>query len=223
MVFAFKVSHPNFSKLMEQAEADIARGAMRAMDRATVDVKDELAAQMVQAGFSARFSKAWDRTVYPNKGKVSINPAGFVESKAPEIMDAFTRGATIRPVNGSRYLWIPTKNVPRRRGRVSIGGKNLRGGTMTPEEVEDRFGDFVIVPVKGGGLIAFVHAIRARNNQTERRSTGRRRAQGRQDRLVPMFSLRRTVRMPKLLDLNIPAERGAASFVRYLSEELSKS
>ncbi|WP_347270987.1 DUF6441 family protein [Rhizorhabdus histidinilytica] len=222
MAFDFKVSHPDFDKLMKETEDDIARATMRAMDRATVDVKDELAAQMVQAGFSVRFSRAWDRAVYPNKGKVSINPAGYVKSKAPEIIDAFTRGATIRPINGSRYLWIPTKNVPKARRRVLRAGGIARGGALSPEEVEDRFGDFIYLHEKGGGLGAYVEAIRGLNNRSERRATKRRHAQGRKQRLVKMFSLQRVVRMPKLLNLNDPAERGASAFIRYLPEELSK-
>lgn len=222
MVFNFNVSQPDFAKLIADTEAGVARAAMRAMERATVDVKDDLSAQMVQAGFSARFSKAWDRTVYPTGGKVSQNPAGFVKSKAPEIVDAFTRGATIRPVRGGRYLWIPTPNAPKARRRVLRAGGIARGGAMTPEEVEDRFGAFVYLHEKGGGLGAYVDAIRSRNGRSERQATRGRIAQGRDKRLVKMFTLVRTVRMPKLLDLAVPAERGAAAFAGYLSEELGK-
>jgi len=222
MVFNFKVSQADFSKVIEGIEDGVARATMRAMDRATVDVKADLGAQMTQAGFSARFSKAWDRNVYPASGRLSLNPAGYVKSKAPEIIDAFTRGATIRPVHGSRYLWIPTKNVPRARRRVLGGGGIARAGALTPSEVEDRFGDFIYLHEKGGGLGAYVEAIRGRNGRSERRATAGRLAQGRDRRLVRMFSLRKSVRMPKLLDLSQPAELGASAFVNYLSDELGK-
>jgi hypothetical protein len=123
----------------------------------------------------ARLSRTWQSEVYP-KNKNSLSPAGFVYSKAPKIIDAFSRGATIRPVNGAKYLWLPTKNVPRK-------GRNRK---MTPDEVDSLYNaEFVILPSKRRGvLLAFIPVIAARSGRGFRQATKGRLKQGRKAQMT---------------------------------------
>lgn len=209
---------------MSDVEGKLAAASTRAMKRATRDdLLVGLRGQIIQAGMGQRLANTWRGKVYPEKGN-SLTPTGYVWSNAPDIIDAFSRGATIRPVNGSNYLWIPTINVPRARRRQGRNGRLLPGGRLTPDEVEAQFdAEFVILPAKGKGLTAFIPAIRALNGRKERRSTKGRLAQGREERLIPMFNLRRSVKMPKTIDLPSEGDQAAQAYGRYLPEEIARS
>ena len=159
----------------------------------------ELRDQIVTAGLGARLANTWRGEVYP-KSRDSMNPAGYIHSAAPAIIESYVRGAEIVPVNGSRYLAIPTDAVPRKSGR---GGQKR----MSVFDVEQHFNqDLIIRPGRAGHLLGFIDPGR-----------GSRRARsvkiGRTTRkLVLMFTFVRSVRKPKLLDLNEPALRGAGAF-----------
>lgn len=178
----------------------------------------------------------WTARAYPDGEKHSINPAGVVYSRAPEIMDAFTRGATIRPVAGSQFLWIPTRNVPRARARSTMGVRGLdgqirqrryRGGSISPEECESRFNtDFVMRKGRAGRLLAYMDLLagRARRGGSAFRPvTARRQAQGRVAKLTLMFVLTRSVTMPKLFDLDASAGRWAVRYEQALDRRLAQS
>jgi hypothetical protein len=84
----------------------------------------------------------------------SLNPAAYVWSKAPGIIDAYARGVTIVAKAGRRLLAIPTQEVPRKR----------QGNALTPLEVERRYGKRLrFVPAKdfkrsagGRGAVAYL-------------------------------------------------------------------
>ncbi len=202
----------SFKDAVRSAEGSVARAATEAMRETTPDALAELRGQVISAGFGGRLANTWRDRVYP-QNRLTMTPTGYIWSNAPLIIDSFVRGATIRPVNGARYLWIPTDNVPSSRGRVDRRGRNVRGGKMSPEEVENAFNaDLEIRPGKNGTLEAFIDATRALRGRGFRRNTPGRRRQGRFADPVLMFILRRTVRMPKALDLNGPAARWAAAY-----------
>jgi hypothetical protein len=50
-----------------------------------------LRGQVTGAGLGERLAKSWRGDLYP-KGGMSINAAGFVYTKAPEIIGAFAYG-----------------------------------------------------------------------------------------------------------------------------------
>lgn len=187
-------------------EGDVAEAATTAMRECSTGLKNELRDQIKSAGLSARLANTWRGNTYPQNRR-SVTPAGYVYSNAPAIIDSFTSGATIVPVNGGKYLAIPTKNVPRATGR--------RGATrkMTPQQVEDAFNqDLFFRRGKGGHVLAFISAVRSKNKKGWRRGTKGRLAQGRDVQPVLMFTLVPSVRMPKKLDLDGPAARWAAEF-----------
>lgn len=169
---------------------------------ATTGLKEELREQ-TEAVLGRRLAFTWQGNVYP-KGGTSLEPAGFVYSKAPKIISLFATGATIRPLNGREYLWIPTAAVPRARG--GRGGR----ARMTPEEVERAFNtDIYVRRGRNGNFLAFVDVIKGRSTKRPgyRPATKGRLAQGRRVEALHVFTLVRQVAGRKLLDLTGPAQR----------------
>jgi hypothetical protein len=210
------VEGPDFGPVIDDRLSDVAAIMTQSMREATMETKQGWRDQVIAAGLGSRLANTIRSEVYP-KSRNALNPAGWIYTKAPKIIDAFSRGATIRPINGAKYLWIPTKNVPRRMYR---GARR-----MSPEEVELHFNaEFIIRPGKGGSLEAFLPVVRALSIKRPgfRRSTKRRSAQGREADLVLMFILRRTVRLPKSLDLQELANAGGVSFTRGASARLGR-
>lgn len=209
-----------FDTLARDLERIAAAAVTASMREASQGLKGELREQVLAAGMGQRLANTWQDTVYP-VGRDSLSPAAWIESRAPKIIDAFSRGATIRPLAGRRYLWIPTDNVPRARARVGAGGQSRRGGAITPIECEDWFRtEFIIRQGKGSTLLAFMDLIAGRNGRGLRQRSRGRLAQDRKSQLTLMYVLRRSVRMPKRLDLEGPTQRWAAQ-VPLLSERRS--
>lgn len=204
-----------FKPLTDAIEGDIASAATESMRKAASAVKTELREQVTSAGLGNRLANTWRAETYPQSRR-SVNPAGYVWSNAPDIVDSFVRGATIVPVNGARFLAIPTDAVPNARGRRGARKK------MSPAEVEHEFNqDLFYLRGRAGRVLAFLNVVRSRNRRGFRQNTKGRRAQGRAAERVLMFVLVRSVRAPKLLDLDGPAQRGAAMFERALIERLA--
>lgn len=211
-VAVLSIELPGLRDITREIEGEIAGAAATAMRGTTYKAVRELRRQVTSAGMSQRLANTWRDRVYPER-RASMTPTGYIWSNAPDIINAFDRGVTIRPVNGSEYLWIPTNNVPRARGRVSVRGRNMKGGSMSPEEVKERLrANFVFRRGKAGTLLAFMDLIAARNGRGYRIATPGRKRQQREAELVLMFVLRRTVRMPKLFNLDAAADRWAADY-----------
>ena len=201
----FHVSLPNLAKELEKAEKETARFITAGMQDAVDGLKEEYRTQVRAAGLGERLAKTWQGKRYPEKG-ASLNPAAYVWSKAPEIIDSFSRGAHILPLGGKRFLWIPTDNVPRDRNAP-------RGSTRkaSPAEVELQFNqDLFFRRGRNGRVLAFINAVRSKNRKGWRQGTQRRLAQGRDLQPVLMFTLVPTVRLPRRLDIPGPAQRWAA-------------
>ncbi len=210
----FSVTAPDFDKLVDGVEGDIAGAATRAMKRAVTELKDELRGQVTGAGMGRRLANTWRGEKFPKVGR-SMNPAGYVWSQAPDIINSYTAGTTLRPHGGKNFLWIPTRHVPRK-----FRGKKR----MTPDEVEVHFNqDLVVRKGNGRNRLAFVFVVAARSRRGGfRQATRRRVAQGRAPRLQLMFVLVPSVTKPKLFDLQDSADRAANRFTTYLAEELRK-
>ena len=96
---------------VKAAEQAVTSGVRQATD----GLKLELRSQVTNAGLGDRLSKTWRGEVYP-KGQQSVNAAGYVWSKAPQIISAFAEGVTIRSKHG-RFLAIPTQYVIHRQNK----------------------------------------------------------------------------------------------------------
>nr|WP_281375421.1 DUF6441 family protein [Sphingomonas jinjuensis] len=186
-------------------EGEIAGAATEAMRETMPLAKQELRDQITSSGLGQRLANTWRGNVYPQSRR-SVNPAGYIYSNAPDIVDAFSRGATIRPLAGRRFLAIPTNNVPQTRAR---GARKQ----MTPEEVQLAFNqDLFFKRGPNGRVYAFVNAVQSRNRKSFKPSTKGRLAQGRAEKPVLMFVMVPAVRLPKLLDLDAVAAKWTSRF-----------
>ena len=102
------------------------RGAERAVTAgvraATLGLKTELRAQVTGAGLGQRLANTWRSRIYP-EGQQSLGGAGFVWSKAPNLIRLYDVGAIIRSRQGL-YLAIPTPAAGRfgdRRQKITPG------------------------------------------------------------------------------------------------------
>lgn len=206
---------------MEGRAAVMQGGLHKAAGLAAAAVKDRYRAAVAPA-LGQRVANTVRGVVYPRAAAQlkTGTPTAFVFSKAPKLIQAFAFGATIRPVKGSRYLWIPTENVPR-----------LRNKPMKPAEVEERFGaKFVYLPItsgaRRGSFLAVVPAIAGKNGKGFRKATaGRRTGTGKQaGRVVedvPMFVLVKQVTLSKRIDFAAVEAWAAAEWANIVARSLA--
>lgn len=199
----------DMKKLMDGIEGDIAGASTGAMRDTTARAKQELREQITSSGLGTRLANTWQDKVYPLK-RNSLTPGGYIWSNAPDIIDAFTRGATIAPTGGRKFLWIPTKSVPRARG----SGRASSTKRMNPEQVQAEFNqEFALRKGKAGRWLAFIAQNRGETKRGALRKVRKGRiGHGAKQELILMFTLVPSVRMPKLLDLNAVAGRWEARF-----------
>lgn len=212
------------TKQMSAFEREIAGDITGIMTDEVKGLKSEYRSQVIEAGMGQRLANTWQSETYP-KGSRSLNPAGYLWSNAPAIIDAFARGAAIRPVSGGKYLWIPTRNVPRRRRAGSYSssmGRRSSGSAMTPEEVELHFNAELEIVFEGGKGFAFIDVVSGLSGgfrrATAARVQGRRNMAPRKAKKVLMFTLTKGVKMPRLFDLQGPAERAAQRIARRIAQ-----
>lgn len=99
-------------KTILDAETKAARTAVSSgVAQATDGLKGDLRNQIGAVGLGDRLALTWRSQVYP-KGAKSLNAAGYVWNKAPQIVSAFNDGVTIRSKHG-KFLAIPTPFVAR--------------------------------------------------------------------------------------------------------------
>ncbi|CAK0740386.1 Phage virion morphogenesis protein [Azospirillaceae bacterium] len=182
-------------------EADVlVAAATRGVAEATENLAGALRNQVVSAGLGERLARTWKHGMDAPKGNVI---SGAVWSKAPLIIQGFDEGATIVARNGSRWLAIPTDNVPPRERGAKAPGAHPRS-KMTPVEVEANFNhDLRLVPSPSGASAYLVmdDLISARSGRGFRSTTPRRLAQGREARSILMFVLVPQVTLSKRLDV----------------------
>jgi len=123
-----------FGNLREYMASEVAgaeTGVTLGVGAAGEGLKTELRAQITASGLGERLAKTWRSRVYP-VGEKSASAAALIWTKAPELVDAFDRGVTIRSKDGF-YLAIPTAAAGTQRG-------SRRQGRLTPGIWERRTG-----------------------------------------------------------------------------------
>ena len=200
-----------FGPAMKTVEDIAARNMTRGMKMATDGLKEDYRRQMRESGLNDRIAKTWQAKTYPESGQ-SVDPAGYVFSRAPKIADSLIAARTIVPLDGRKYLAIPSRNVPRQ-GRKP----------MTPLDVETAYNqDLIIRPARNSKhLLGFVNVIAARNKKGFRRATAARLAQGRNVKLVLMFTFVPRVRTTRRVDFEGTANRWAALVPGYVEGDWS--
>lgn len=200
------VAMTDMDALMRGTEDDVALVMTRAMEDGTEALKQDWRAQIAAAGLGTKLANTVRGRTFP-VGRSSLDPATWVYTNAPKLIDTFDQGPTIRPTDGRRYLAIPTNKVPRK------GRKR-----MTPLDVEVAFNqDLIVVPGKRGSRLAFVDVVASRNRKGIRPATRRRVAQGRVRKLVLMFVLVPVVKVRKRLDLDALTVRAQARYSALLA------
>jgi hypothetical protein len=183
------------------------RGAKRFEARAKLEYRQEVR----RAGLGDRLANTWRTRVYPLRGE-SWHPTVHVWSNAPMLAAAHADGGTIVPKAG-KFLAIPTENVTSRGGR-----------RRTPRDIESEFNqDLIIKPTRHPNVfLALIRAVRARSGRGFRRTSARRRGQGRAEQLVPMLILVRQVTLkPRLNWRGLERSLGPV-FVEYLADDINR-
>ncbi len=187
------------ASLHQEADSVIAAAAGGVTD-ATASLEQTLRRQVVGAGLGQRLAGTWRSQVFP---PTATKAAGEVWTVAPLIIEGFDEGATIIARNGSRWLAIPTANVPPRAwGSKAPGGHPRR--LMTPVEVEAAFNRDLRMIQPPGRQVAYLimeQLVAARSGCGFRQATRRRLAQGRSAQPVLMFLLVPQVTLAKRLDI----------------------
>lgn len=180
---------------LERCMADeirVSEAVVTASIREAVDgLKNDLRRQIVKAGLGKRLANTWRGQVYP-KGQKSLNAAGLVWSKAPQIVRAHDEGVTIRGKAGL-FLAIPTPMAPRQ----------VLGKRVTPGTLEQTWGIRLHFVYRRGQPSLLVATLRAgtgvRGGFRAPSQTSRRTGTGLTS--VPMFLLVPQVRLRKKLDV----------------------
>jgi hypothetical protein len=161
--------------------------------------------QVRSAGMGDRLANSWRHRVFPDKlGKFSLNAAGSVYSKAPHIIDIYAKGGTIVPVNGRKYLAIPTSYL-RNVVPTLVGNRHL-SKKVTPAAVARHLGvKLVLRRNRHGTLWLEAGGLRLSRGKRSRgiakRASDTAIAKGKALTL-PLFWLVKSVSVGRRLDLN---------------------
>lgn len=191
--------------------------ATRAVGESALGLQADWRQAVIAAGLGPRLANTVRLSLYP-QGRNSLGAAGYVFTRAPEIMLGHAEGATIRARN-ARFLAIPTENVPRARA-------GRRGATkrMTPVEVEAAFNrDLRFVQRPGRPALLVMDEARARFRRATGELRGFKRSRsktGRGHTSVVMFVLVPQVRLRKAFDLAGIAERWQGRLLQRLEAEM---
>jgi hypothetical protein len=220
----------------------IAGGLRRAVERTGRQVQSELRAQARSAGFKdggRAIANAWRLDVYPRAGigERTWRPAALVHSNAPNIVDAFDKGAEIT-AKGGRWLVFPTgyNSIRGRRGQST-------GLRVAPEQMRAAKGEAFIIRSKANPNVS-LWCLRVREGRgLNRRSRNRIRLfvagpaevltghrKGQQARVgellkqgyAPMFLLMRRVSVRKRLDIDAVRDRAAGVLAANVRAELAR-
>ncbi len=192
----------DFAPATTALEEDLAGIVTAAMVEGTDLLKKDLRADVEAAGLGRRLALTWRSRVYPEgSGRNSLDPAGWVWTKAPKLIEVYEEGTVIRPTGGRHYLALPSKNVPMKG----------RGKRMTPLDVEIAFNQDLIIRrgKKPGTWTAWINAVAGRSGRGFKPATKGRLRGGRPSQLVFMFTLTPWVDVHKRLHGAQLADRAA--------------
>ncbi len=204
----FTLKTDDLTKGLTEAEGDAARSVTSAMREVTEGLKGDLRADVVDAGLGQRLANTWRGKTYP-EGGVSLEAASFVWSKAPNMVDAFDRGVTIKSARGF-WLAIPTP-------AAGLKGLSATGGMkrITPGGWERRTGmKLRFVYRRGRPSLLVADNARLSKKGLARPNTGHTRAGAQFTRIagrstVVVFILVPQVTLQKRLDIASAARRWA--------------
>ncbi len=151
-----------------------------------------------RSGGARGVANAWRSRIYPERG-LSDDPAGFLYTKAPEVISNLEFAQTITPKAGRSFLAIPTvqaQNFVKRGTRITGTGRRRTSRLSPANFPTQRFGRLRFVPTKRGGVLV-ADNLRPTFSRKTRQQSGIRRAgpnSRNKGRSVVMFVLVRQVR-----------------------------
>lgn len=182
----------DLEKIMKKEAKAAERAVSFGIRETTNHLKLDLREQVTSAGLGQRLSKTWRGATYP-KGRMSINAAGFVWSKAPQIITAYDRGAVIRSKTGA-YIPVPLPAAGKLAGRRKMTPKNW--------ELKNKQ-KLVFIKRKGHNPILVAENMRARKGKRGGYSKASKRSlkTGKDLTTVPLFVLVPQVSLRKRFDV----------------------
>ncbi|WP_295205785.1 DUF6441 family protein [uncultured Brevundimonas sp.] len=217
----------SLDRLESGLEEEIAGFMTAAIRDGADELKEDWRDAILDAGLGQKLALTIRNEVYP-RAQTSLDAAALIWTKAPGIIESYGLGATIRPANGGRYLWIPTDEVPKKRN----------GRALDSREVEARFGRKLVVinpghwrtkttttAIKRGvayagfdGLVVRKSSGRWRNATVNQMNKGHRSYRETTRQFVVMFTLVPLVKKKKLLDLDAIRAASEARFPNLLNK-----
>jgi hypothetical protein len=205
-----------------EAWADAVKLAMlQAVKSATEDeayfgVLNPLRDDIREAGLGDRLPNTWRLEMRPGRGRLAYNPAAFIRSAAPLIIDGFSRSAVVK-AGGGRFMAVPVKGGPMDRIRL------LRGETSV-QAAERRLGKLTFVPVRQGLAMLVTKSVRQTRSGRYVRVKGRDNITSRKDHEtgVPVFFLVPQIRMTKRLSWEQIANQASTGFGERVEAELRR-
>lgn len=217
MAFAprLTVTQPDVDAAVFASEERLARTLTAAMTDATNLLKADLRQMTRDAGLGNRVANTWRGQAFPRSG-ASLEPAAYVKTRAPKIIDAFAEARTIRPrasraaesFSGRVKLVIPGRDIR----RVGLGAR------PSPEAVERRMNqDFILKPGRNGHWLAFVDLAYGRWRRMQGAAYGRggKRRYGQERKrprpqLIHVFTFVTEIRTRKRYDLGRTGQTAGA-------------
>lgn len=202
----------DFDGVMTELERDIAASVTDAMNEGADLLKQDLRND-TSDHLSPRLAKSWRSRVYP-QGQASLDPAGWVWTKVPTLVDAFDRGVTIKSAHGT-WLAIPTAAAGAKGyTRSSVGrayGARPKLERVTPGGFERRTGlklRFVFKSSRVALLVVDAARYDSRGRAAQLRARGRHSRLYRDGgRTIVVFILVPQAKLKKRLDIESAVRR----------------
>ena len=103
----------SFRAAVVAANKEVAEAATRTMDITAKNITNRGRKDIARAGFGNKWQRTWRAIRYPEKTKLSVEPAVYARHKI-DYAGVFEYGITIK---GKPFLYVPTKDAPKKIGR----------------------------------------------------------------------------------------------------------
>lgn len=196
-----------FEDEIASAQAWLAAAVTKAADEASENVLTKLRLDVENSGLrgAVRLKTTWRKKRYPERGD-SLDPASWLYSKMPAVVEAFERGATVSSPSGL-WLTIPNPDV------WPVRSKRRKGRTSMLDIAEARFGPLRFIYRPGHKVHLLVADVRASQKKGGfRKASARALKTGRDLATVVVFFVVKEARLARRLKGATIRERASRDF-----------
>lgn len=186
----------NLKKMMEEEVRVASRSITESIEEVSGKILSELRAE-TSGALGTRVANAWRRKRYP-QGRDSMAAAGWIYTKAPNIISAFAQSQLIRS-NKGMWLAIPGPGCPVRVGRKKPTPAMIEAMYRRPLEFVYRPGKPALLVMRD---VTASYSRRTGQLRGFRNLSEKRRAAGRGGASIIMFFLVPAVRTRRLIDID---------------------